>query len=139
MTPNVEGVPEFRKLTVVEHHNVSPDVSYSREIALMLYARRPISSIIVYCARPECVLSSIKKNWLHFIRKLEVEKAKTLDTAIRQRLDNEIGGMREVRFVVSGSKHASSRCAAVVPMTNVVHLVSLDVAVGLGATHNLAA
>lgn len=94
------GTPAFREFVVVERHLVSPDISYSREIALTLYARRPISSIMVYCAGPERILSSIKKNWLHLIYKLEVAKAKTLDTAIRQQFDNEIGGMREVRFVV---------------------------------------
>lgn len=134
MARDSKGVSDSREVIVVERCLVPPVASYSREIALMLFARRPISSaVVVCCASPERLHSAVRKNWLHLIRKLELDKAKTLDTVKRKLIDNEINAMRNVWFVVGTGTTLGQKRRATMPPSGVVHLVALEAASGFRA------
>lgn len=82
----------------VEHRCLSEE-PLSQDLARDLYKRLPYGKAVVVTDRPIGMLSPFKKQWVRIIRKVQIERARTLNAARILELTEQIERMRSLKFV----------------------------------------
>lgn len=71
-------------------------LSYS--LATHIRERARFGKIAVVTARPACLLPSLRKQWAHLIRNLQIERARTLQVGRIHELNEELSRMQNLTF-----------------------------------------
>jgi hypothetical protein len=73
-------------------------VPLSRDLAFHICRQSLYGKVVVVTDKPNALLASGRKQWLRLIRKMQVERARTLDTERIQVLTNDLARMQTVTF-----------------------------------------
>lgn len=68
------------------------------EIARHLQVRQSLGPAVVLTERPVILLSNVRKQWMKLHKALQIERARTLNAALRAALTREIELMEQLRF-----------------------------------------
>lgn len=77
---------------------LSPRKGLSRDLVEHIAGYSLPGKIVVVTDKPQSLLSSAHKQWLNLIRKIEVERARTLDAERIHDLSNQLRWMNGLRF-----------------------------------------
>lgn len=80
----------------VERHSLKGSLSW--HLARQLYATGEQGKVAVVTDKPVVLLSSTKKQWMKLARRIQNERASTLDAAKIARLTRQIAWMQTLRF-----------------------------------------
>jgi hypothetical protein len=72
----------------------------TKDIARHLYSRMYEGKVVIIAAKPLGMLSSLRKQWLRLLRKVHVERARTLDGRRILELSNIAGYMQKLEFTL---------------------------------------
>lgn len=70
----------------------------TKDLARHLYTRSPCGQVVIVADRPSTLLSQLRKDWLKLIRKVQVQRASTLDATRVFELTNTITHMQNLHF-----------------------------------------
>lgn len=81
----------------VEHRSLEVQ-SLSRDLTAHMCKRTLKGKVVIVTNRPSCLLAAVRKQWLHKIHRLQIERAKTLNRAQVLELSGQISHMQSLRF-----------------------------------------
>lgn len=84
-------------------HRVIRRGSLSQDIASHLYARQWHGTAIVVSDKPKVLLSSVMKQWVELSRKVQRERASTLNAGRIQELSHGLSHMEHLRMAAKSS------------------------------------
>lgn len=73
----------------------------TKDIAKHLYTRMYAGKVVIVAAKPATLLGPLRKQWLRLMRRVQKERAKTLDAARIQELASRVARMQSLRFTAS--------------------------------------
>lgn len=78
--------------------NLSPQRGLSHDLAHHILSDSLPGKIVVVTDKPLSLLSATRKQWLHLIRRVEIEHARTLDAQQRQEFSDQLRWMNNLCF-----------------------------------------
>lgn len=81
---------------IVEHRQLH--VALSVDLAQHISQRRANGRIVIVTSHPQALMSSVRKQWIKWIRKARRSRASTLDRQRQYNLDEIIYGMESISF-----------------------------------------
>jgi hypothetical protein len=84
----------------IERRKLSTNVAVTWDLALHMYARVNSGTIVVLSENPPVARAALRKQWLKVLRKLENERARTLNAARRETIALRIQRMENIAFSV---------------------------------------
>jgi hypothetical protein len=82
----------------VELRELRSNMSLSMDLAQQIAERSLSGKIVVIAQNPQSSYASVKKQWQRLIKRLETERARTLEPTQIARLQNEIVRMQRLTF-----------------------------------------
>src|SRR5690242_13928653 len=82
----------------LRHRHLGKGVSLSKDLAERICERASYGKIVVVASNPTIMLSSVRKQYLRIIYRLQVERSRTLQSEQGQSLSNELARMRNLSF-----------------------------------------
>lgn len=73
----------------------------AKDIAKHLYTRMYAGKVVIVAAKPATLLGPLRKQWLRLMRRVQKERAKTLDATRIQELASRVARMQSLRFTAS--------------------------------------
>lgn len=71
-----------------------------KDISLHLCERMYYGKVVIVADNPKGFIAAFRKEWLKLAKKMQLERASTLDTAKIARLDGEVGYMLHLHFTI---------------------------------------
>lgn len=96
----------------------------TKDLARHLYTRMSCGKVVIVTDNPKVLLSSLRKQWLRLARKVQVERAGTLQAERIVELTNMVSRMHNLRFTTDYPPYDYS---------GDVYLATLDQLLPLGA------
>lgn len=81
-----------------EHRHLRPGVAIAGDLATNIYKNVSLGKIVVVTDRPLIMLASVRKQWVRMMRKVQVERARTLRSDRVAELSEQADRMRELTF-----------------------------------------
>jgi hypothetical protein len=82
----------------LRYRHLGKNVSLSKDLAERICERASYGKIVVVASNPTIMLSSVRKQYLRIIYRLQVERSRTLQSEQGQSLSNELARMRNLSF-----------------------------------------